>query len=237
MKTPYCVLWYHRLGRFVMISIFRLIMKLLARVKVTGVDNIPKDGAYMVVFNHVSIYDPPVVGAYLPRKPEVLGAVDIWSRPGQNILARIYGGIPIRRGEVDRSAMERCLQALRSGFPLLLAPEGGRSHEPGLRTAKPGIVYLVDQTHVPIVPIGVTGTTDDFFKRAIRGERPRVQIVIGNPFVLPDLNVEDLAPKEVRQMKADYIMMQIAALLPPDYRGVYANPSAARSFQIEQVIN
>ncbi|MDD5367659.1 MAG: lysophospholipid acyltransferase family protein [Anaerolineaceae bacterium] len=223
MNSTFSVPWKHRLARAVMSPLFRGVFHLISQVKITGLENVPTRGAYLIVFNHVSIYDPPFLIAFWPVHPEVLGAVDIWSRPGQDLLARLYGGIPIHRGEVDRAAMERMLIILRAERPLLLAPEGGRSHEPGMRQAKPGIVYLVERTQVPVVPVGIVGTTDDFFQKALHFDRPCLELRIGQPFTFPALDSSDCSPKAARQRKADYIMERISALLPPSYRGVYGH--------------
>jgi 1-acyl-sn-glycerol-3-phosphate acyltransferase len=203
----------------------RVIFHLLARVEVEGLENIPTSGPYVMAFNHVSIFDPPFVIAFWPVHPEILGAVDIWSRPGQDILARLYEAIPIRRGEVDRDAMGRTLAVLRAGLPLMVSPEGGRSHRPGLRRGKAGVVYLIERTQAPVIPVGVIGTTDDFFKRAMRGEKPLLHMQIGAPFLLPEIDDPSVAPKDIRQRKVDFIMCKMAALLPADYQGVYGHPA------------
>ncbi len=178
----------------------------------------------MVVFNHVSLYDPPVVVAFWPSKLEVLGAIEVWSRKGQGILARLWGGIPIQRSELHREAIDQTLSVLRSDYSLLLSPEGGRSHVPGLRKAKTGIVYIAETSHVPIIPVGLTGTTDDFLQKALQGQRPEIEMKIGQPFTIPQsLEDQELIPREIRQRKADYIMARIADLLPATYRGYYGN--------------
>ncbi|HEX9013001.1 MAG TPA: lysophospholipid acyltransferase family protein, partial [Anaerolineaceae bacterium] len=187
MTAPYTVSRRTRLVRSLLSGAARVIFHILARVEIEGRDNIPRSGPYLIAFNHVSIFDPPFMIAFWPVQPEILGAVDIWSRPGQDLLARLYEGIPIRRGEVDRDALERTLAALRAGLPLMLAPEGGRSHHPGLRQAKPGVVYILERTGVPVVPVGVVGTTDDFFARGIRGARPLLRMKIGKQFSLPQI--------------------------------------------------
>jgi 1-acyl-sn-glycerol-3-phosphate acyltransferase len=222
MSRSYRVPLRFRITRGIMRPLFRLIFHLLSEVRLNGLENIPANGPYLLVFNHVSIFDPPFLVAFWPQPPEVLGAIDVWSKPGQSLLARLYGGIPIQRGEIDRNAMQQMLAVLKAGLPLMVAPEGGRSHVPGMRPAKPGTVYLIDRTHVPIVPVGVIGTTDDFFKRAIQGRRPVLEMKIGEPFSLPMIEPRDLSPREVRQQRIDYIMMRIAALLPYEYRGRYA---------------
>jgi 1-acyl-sn-glycerol-3-phosphate acyltransferase len=214
--------WYKSLFRFFFRPVFRFIFKLLGPIEIVGKENIPKKGAYLVVFNHVSLYDAPLLVAIWPRALEALGAQDIWSRPGQNILVRGYGAIPVLRGEIDREAVTKILGALRSGRPLIMAPEGGRSHGEGMRQAKSGVVYFIEATGVPVVPVGVEGTQDDYYKQGSRGKRPRVVVTVGQPFHLPeDIESPAGAPRDLRQMKADYIMRRIARLLPEDYRGYY----------------
>ena len=213
---------YRRVVREITRFIFRLLFALMGRIKITGRENVPAQGPYMVVFNHVSIYDPPFLVALWPYQIEILGAIEVWSRKGQSFLARLWGAIPIRRAEVHREAIDITLAVLRSNLPLLLSPEGTRSHVPGLQQAKTGVVYIAETTRVPIIPVGLTGTTDDFFQKAVHGSRPVIEMAIGKPFTLPaDLDDPALPPREVRQRKADYIMHQVAELLPPVYRGYY----------------
>lgn len=214
--------WYKTIFRFIFRPIFRLIFNILSPIQITGKENIPTKGAYLVVFNHVSLYDAPLLAAFWPKALEVLGAQDIWSRPGQNILVRGYGAIPVLRGEIDQEAVKKILSALRNGHPLMMAPEGGRSHGGGMRQGKAGIVYFIEASGVPVVPVGIVGTKDDYYQQGSRGNRPQVEVKIGVPFHLPGF--KDTAadsPKELRQLKVDYIMHRIADLLPEDYRGYY----------------
>ncbi|HEX2981465.1 MAG TPA: lysophospholipid acyltransferase family protein [Anaerolineaceae bacterium] len=201
---------------------FRALFRVFARVRVTGMENVPAQGPYVLAFNHVSYFDPPVIVAFWPDFPEVVGADYLWKHALMSFFAKAYGGIPIRRGEVDRNALERIMLALRNRLPVMIAPEGTRSHEPGMKQGKPGIVYLIERTHAPVVPVGIVGTTDSFLKRALSGGRPNIEMRIGTAFQLPEVNDPTLAPKEIRQKKVDAIMEHIAALLPVEYRGVYA---------------
>jgi 1-acyl-sn-glycerol-3-phosphate acyltransferase len=177
----------------------------------------------MIAINHVSLFEPPLLLAFWPTAPEAVGAVDIWERPGQSLLARLYGGIQVHRGQYDRQLLDTMQAALLSGRPLLIAPEGGRSHQPGMRRALPGVAYVIEKANVPVVPVGVVGATDDFLSRALSGHRPQIEMRIGAPFRLPAVSGVGEARRESRQHNVDLIMMRIAELLPPEYRGVYAN--------------
>jgi 1-acyl-sn-glycerol-3-phosphate acyltransferase len=220
---PYHLPWWRRwiarpLVRLVLGSIFRV----LAPVRIMGKENIPYGQAYIVAFNHVSLFDPPFLGVFWPEHLEAMGAVDIWSRPGQNILVRLWGGIPVHRGEYDRELFDTVISALQSGHPLMIAPEGGRSHSPGLHQAKPGIAFITEKIDVPILPVGIVGTTDDFMHKASRGKRPTLEMYIGKPLHLPAMQGRGEERRQARQANADMVMQALARLLPDEYRGFYS---------------
>jgi 1-acyl-sn-glycerol-3-phosphate acyltransferase len=219
---PYRLAWCRRwLARPLIRLVLGTVFRLLARVIITGKKNVPRGKPYLVAINHVSIFEAPFVGVFWPEQMEALGASDVWDRPGQNILARMWGGIPVHRGEYDRAAMEGVLLALRSGYPLLMAPEGGRSHKPGMREAKPGVAYIAEQSGMPVIPVGIVGTTDDFFSKAVKGQRPTLEMHIGKPIQIPAAEGKGEVRHASRQRNADLVMRHIAGLVPEEYRGVY----------------
>jgi 1-acyl-sn-glycerol-3-phosphate acyltransferase len=203
--------------------ILRTVFRALAPVKVTGKGNVPLGKPYIVAINHVSLFDPPFVGVFWPEQVEAMGAVEVWDRPGQNILARMWGGIPVHRGEYDRAMFETVLAVLRTGYPLLIAPEGGRSHIPGLRIAKLGVAYIAEKSGLPVIPAAIVGTTDDFWQKATKGKRPELEMHIGKPVVLPPVEGKGEERRLSRQANADLVMRTIAGLLPENYRGVYSD--------------
>jgi len=220
----YRLAWWRRgLARPLIRVVLGTLFHVLAPVKIAGKKNVPLRKPYIAAINHVSLFEAPFVGAFWPEQLEVIGASDIWDRPGQNILARLWGGIQVHRDEYDRAAMESVLSALRSGYPLLIAPEGGRSHAPGLRLAKPGIAYIAEQTGLPVIPVGIVGTTDDFWQKASKGKRPGLEMRIGSPIRLPPVEGKGEARRQARQRNADLVMCHVAGLLPEEYRGVYAD--------------
>jgi len=206
--------------RPVFVGLFRL----LARIELRGFENIPFGKPYVVIFNHVSTFDPPFLLTFWPETLEALGASDIWKRAGfgQNLLVRLFGGIPVRRGEYDRQALERVVCVLKSGHPLLISPEGGRTRTPGMRRGRPGLAHIIEETGVPVVPVGIVGTTSDFFVRAVRGQRPELFLTVGAPIHLPPLEEKGEARRLSRQHNVDLAMRQVAELLPEEYRGVYS---------------
>lgn len=223
MTEKYSVPFKYRVFRFFIKPAFRLLFRVLARVTITGKENIPYGKPYIVAINHVSLFEPPFVTAFWPEMLEALGASDIWNKTGQNILAKYYGGIKVHRGEYDRKLIDVVMNVLNSGYPLLIAPEGGRTHTPGMRQAMPGIAFMLERAQVPVVPVGVSGSTDDFGKNAFSFKKPKIEMHIGKSFRLPSNEAKGADRREARQRNADLVMGHIAALLPEEYRGVYAD--------------
>ncbi len=222
-RNSYHLPFHVLLFRWIFRPIFRMIFYLISEVKIVGTDKIPKSGSYIIAINHISIIEPPFVIAFWPVAPEAVGAADIWERKGQSVLARFYGGIQVHRGEFDRRLIHTMLQVLDAGRPLLIAPEGGRSHNPGLRRAFPGVAYIVDRTDAPVLPVGIVGSTEDFLQQAFRFKRPTLEMNIGKIFTLPSVEGKGEQRRIALKKNADLIMYQLAELLPPSYHGVYAN--------------
>ena len=223
MNETYSVPFRYQLSRPLLKAAIRTVFHILGRVKIIGKENIPYGQAYVVAMNHISIFDPPLIASFWPEMLEIIGASDVFEKPGQGQILKIYGVIPVHRGEYDRALMQRVITVINAGFPLLIAPEGGRSHITAMRRAQPGVAYIVEKTGVPVVPGGLVGTTDDFWQRAKRGERPQLEVRIGKPFSLPVLTEKGAARREARQRNADLVMQHVAGLLPKEYRGVYAD--------------
>ena len=195
---------------------------MLGNVKIVGKENIPYRNPYVIAMNHVSIFDPPFVAAFWPEELEIIGAEDVFAKPGQGQLLKLYGVIPVHRGDYDRTLLTRIIRIIKSGFPLLIAPEGRRSRVTAMRRAKPGVAYIIDQTGVPVLPVALIGTTEDYWQRARRGKRPLLEMRIGKPIHLPEITAKGTDRHEARQRNADLVMSYLAGLLPEEYRGVYA---------------
>jgi 1-acyl-sn-glycerol-3-phosphate acyltransferase len=222
MSEPYQIPLRFKISRPILKAVFRLLFRILGRVRITGWENIPRGKPCVVAMNHVSIFDPPLAGAFWPGHLEIIGAIDVFDKPFQGQILRAYGVIPVHRGDYDRPLFTRMINILEAGYPILISPEGARSHVPGLKQAKQGVSYLVEKTGVPVVPVALVGTTEDFWQRAKRGERPRLEIRIGKPIQLPAVTGKGNEKHEARQNNADLVMCHIAGLLPVEYRGVYA---------------
>jgi 1-acyl-sn-glycerol-3-phosphate acyltransferase len=198
-----------------------LLFTILTRRRVAGLENIPAEGGCVLVFNHVSNIDPPLFFGLIKRpKLTALLASNYRERPFHRFWIEAAGGLWIRRGQSDRAALAAALTLLEQGWIVGLAPEGTRSPTGGLREAKRGAAFLAARAGVPVLPVGVTGT-GTLMRSLKRLRRPMVTVTFGKPFRLPAPNGRD--QKQQLQAATDEMMCRVAALLPPGYRGVYAD--------------
>jgi 1-acyl-sn-glycerol-3-phosphate acyltransferase len=216
-----------RLNRLWLRFGIRSVFQLFGRVKVVGLNNVPLGTPYVIAMNHISIFDPPFVVCFWPEQPEVIGAADVFRKKGEGPILSMYGVIPVHRGEYDRSLLEKIVSILKVGRPLIIAPEGGRSHVLAMQRAMPGLGYIIEHSQVPVIPVGILGTTGDFWQRAKRGKRPAIELRIGKPIQFSAILEKGAARREARQRNADLVMRYIAGLLPAEYHGVYAGQAIA----------
>jgi 1-acyl-sn-glycerol-3-phosphate acyltransferase len=200
-------------------------LPLLARLdSVKGVENVPTKGSAIIMINHISFIDPFVVANPLPRNITALAKVEVYDYPVVGIIPKLLGVIPVKRDEVDRKAVQSCLEVLRAGEMILLAPEGTRG--PTLRQGLEGVAYLASRSGAPVVPVAIDGT-DGFpaLRFTRRWKQPGGCIQFGRPFRFHS-DLKRAKAKTLRKM-TDEAMYVLASMLPENRRGFYKDLSKA----------
>jgi 1-acyl-sn-glycerol-3-phosphate acyltransferase len=203
---------------------------LLLRLTVAGLENVPLQGSVILMINHVNFLDPFVVVASMPRQVTAMSKIENFSIPFWGWVFKLYGAIPVRRGEADRKALKEALDVLKGDTMLLIAPEGTRSHDRALQKAHNGLAYIGQRSAAAIVPIAITGSPD-FAHNIKRLRRTPVHVKLGTPFYLRT-KARRLDRQAMETMTTE-AMYQLAALLPPDYRGAYADLEQATENYIQ----
>lgn len=126
------------------------------RIRVEGKEYVPQEGGFVVSLNHVSIFDPPLVGVIVERPMRYMAKRELFGIGPFGALLRSLGSIPIRRGEPDRAAIRACVAALKEGYGLSVFPEGTRN-ERQRGQARGGAAYLATKADVPILPGAIIG--------------------------------------------------------------------------------
>jgi len=199
-----------------------LVLALNLRIEVMGLENVPKKGAFILASNHVNLADPPILIVKTPRRIAWMAKKELFDVPIIGLCYRFYGCLPVKRGQADLTALRKAQEALDRGLPLGMFPEGTRTGKPGLKEAEPGTALIALRTGVPVLPVAISGSEPCTFPGGLfywlTRRQPKIRVVFGELFSLP-------APLPIRKPDVEAgttrIMREIAALLPPEYRGVY----------------
>ena len=208
------------LGRNLLLGIIGGLFKLLTHVEALGVDNIPEHGGCIIAVNHMSRIDAPLVLMQIKRK-DISGLVADKYKKNLffRMIVRSIDGIWINREEADFHALREAISYLKKGGMLGIAPEGTRSTVSNLLNAKMGVAYLADKAGVPVLPVAISGT-EDALKKVFSFKRPHIRVEYGELLYFAPVDRQNR--DETLRRNTDEIMCQIAAMLPPEYRGEYA---------------
>ena len=153
--------------------IVRTIIKVIFRIEIRGLENIPKKGPVIICSNHISLLDPPVIGALLNRRIYFMAKEELFKNPFLRLLLGTgLGAFPVKRGTADLSAIKTALTYLKKGKAIGIFPEGTRSKTGQLQKAEPGVAMLAIKGNAPVVPIAIKGRYGLFSKIIINIGKP-----------------------------------------------------------------
>jgi 1-acyl-sn-glycerol-3-phosphate acyltransferase len=199
------------LFRKFLVAILRQLFHLVMKMDVDGLEHLPPDGPVVIACNHVTNFDVFPLQFSLPRPIFYMAKAELFKFPLMDVALRDLGAFPVYRGEKDQWAMRHARKVLENAQILGMFPEGTRNKGRGLGVAKTGTARLAIETESPIVPMVVIGT-DEFFKNLPRRALVTVKLL---PPLMPD-------PGETPLALTDRLMFSMAAALPEELRGVYA---------------
>jgi len=187
------------------------------RFRVEGRENVPKTGPLIVVSNHLSRADPPIISAGIPRRIVFMAKEELFRSPFMALLVKGFGAFPVRKRQADRDALRRAHEVLEKGLALGVFPEGTRSDSGVLQPGMLGAAFIALKTGAPVLPVGIYGTEE--FKGAPFLWHPAITMHIGEPF--PVSPAQGRVTRQALQDLTAFMMGRIAQLLPPRYQGAY----------------
>ena len=198
------------------------------RLEVTGREAVPPYGPLIVVSNHLSYTDSPLLVASIPRPLYFICKQGLFSGTIGSSLAKQAHVFPLNLTGFRIDTLRSMLRMVAQDRAVVVFPEGHRSSDHTMQEGMLGVVYLALKSQAPILPVGVSGTEKI---SAWRMPVPlcRFRANIGPPFTLPVL--EGKPSREVMTSLLNMIMTRVANLLPVEYRGVYqtATPVQAQA--------
>lgn len=202
------------------------ILRLFFGLRSRGEEHVPAEGPVLLVANHASFLDPPLVGSATRRRLSFMAKAELFEVPGLGGLIRRLGARPVRREGADAGALRTGLRVLRDGGALLVFPEGTRGEEGVLGPARPGAGMLAVLGRAPVVPVYISGS-GRAWPRGRRMPRPgggRLTVTFGPPISLPESGEGNR--KDDYEAISRHMMAAIASLRdsagPTDLRAKFA---------------
>jgi 1-acyl-sn-glycerol-3-phosphate acyltransferase len=161
-------------------------------LKVYGKENVPQSGGVLLVANHQSFLDPPLIGVQLQRKASYLAKSGLFENPLFGWIIRNCNAFPVRQGEGDVGAVKETIRRLREGHMLTVFPEGGRSEDGELQPILNGAALVVRKAGVPIVPVVIEGSFKAWSKHRRIWQRHPVRVLFGKPAVVHQLKAKEI---------------------------------------------
>jgi 1-acyl-sn-glycerol-3-phosphate acyltransferase len=172
------------------------ISRTLWRVRVVGLEHVPKSGGFILAPSHRSMMDIPFAAIVTNRRIRFMGKSSLFGVPVLGTLFKWLGGIPVERDGTDRKAVRESVAMLTAGEVLCVYPEGTRQHGPKIQPLQPGAAYFALRSGAPIIPIGIAGAEEILRTKSDPIPRfGRVTIVIGPPLV-PEARTSGVVPRE-----------------------------------------
>jgi 1-acyl-sn-glycerol-3-phosphate acyltransferase len=200
-------------------TLLRPVFFAMAHMECVGLENIPATGPGIVASNHFSLYDVTYLGAILPRHAHFMGKRELYQHRLFGWAIRQLGSFPVYRGEGDTWAMKQAGRVLAAGQLLFMFPEGTRGgRNAQLKRGKIGVARLALEHQVPVIPVAIWGTHDV----KIGWKRNRIFVHVGEPIDMAAWAGPPPYKHKVTRELTTVMMQRIAAMLPPEHRGVYA---------------
>ncbi len=210
--------------RIIIVSL-KTVTSLICRIDGAELEQVPMHGPLIIYTNHVNILEIPIIFTRLqPRNVHGVVLAERWNNPLLRWMLDVTETIPLHRGEADFAAIRQSLKVLDEGRIIVIAPEGTRSHDGKLQPAHPGVVLLALHSRAPLLPVAYFGA-EKYKENLTRLKRTDFHLRVGKPFHLEEHG--DKVTRVVREKMVDEMMYQLAAVLPPEYRGYYTDTSTA----------
>ena len=138
----------------------RIFAHLIFGLKIYGDDKIRRrEGAFILVCNHISGFDPPVLGVSFPREVACMAKMELFKSRFGDFFLRKLNTFPVNREGTDRKSIRHAISLLRNDMVVLIFPEGTRSNDGALLPLKPGVILIASRANVPVLPAYIHGTT------------------------------------------------------------------------------
>ncbi len=186
------------------LAVVRGIYRILFKIEINGLENIPKDKNFLMVPNHLSYFDPPLLAAFLPIEMAYMAKASLFKAPIVGSVIKAFGAFPVKKAGNDMAAVKLAIRILKDGKSLTVFPEGQRIKTPGtLGEGKSGAAMIAAKAGVGFLPVGI----DTRYK--FRG---KVKLNVGEYIDISEYYDTRLTTEMLQQITDEMLMPKIAEL-------------------------
>ena len=169
-----------------------LLFSIFYRLRRKGAEQVPKDGGVILVANHISFFDPPLLQLLCGRLVTYTPRSTLDDNFFYRWITKVCAVVPLRRGQADLAAIKQVTGLLKQGSMIAMFPEQTRSKDGTMAPLKAGFHMLARRAKVPVVPIFIEGAYD-IWPRQRKYPRlfGRLRITAGPPLEVADMSRED----------------------------------------------
>lgn len=172
----------------------RIFYRILFKIEIEGLENIPENEGVIIAPNHISNFDPPLVVGFLPQNLKIMGKAELFKNKLFAWVLTKVGAFPVNRGEADITAIKTAMRFLKANYPLLVFPHGTRIKSGKDEPIKEGVILIALKAKKNIVPAYISGTF---------GFRNKITLSIGKVFDLSEYYTAKLTPEEVKALAGE----------------------------------
>ncbi|MGL5033099.1 MAG: lysophospholipid acyltransferase family protein [Microcystaceae cyanobacterium] len=166
-------------------SVVRPLLQGYLRGRIYGVKQIPKHGPAIIVSNHASYFDPPLLSSAMSRPVAFMAKEELFQIPLLGQAISLYGAYPVKRGAGDRGAIRAAINALSKGWLVGIFLEGTRTKDGRIYEPKLGAALIASKAQVPLIPVSLWGTEKILRKGSSLPRSVPVTIRVGTPIQPP----------------------------------------------------
>lgn len=196
--------WFYKLNT----GLIRLLAHIVFGIKVTGLENVPLEGPILLVGNHMSNLDPPLIGSFVPREAHFAAKIQLFDGLLGHWM-RYHNAIPVRRSGSDKDAIKSMVAKLKEGNAVMIFPEGTRTLSPEGQQAKAGVGMIAAMAKTGLLPIRIDGSHDP---KTCMKKRGTMRITFGKPISMVSVLENAPSRKEAYRQVADTVMEKIRSM-------------------------
>jgi long-chain acyl-CoA synthetase len=187
------------IGRYAIKLLLTIMFKLYGRISVSGLENLPAKGPYIIAPNHLSLVDAPSIMAVIPwrigSQAFFLGATEFFGSPVMSKIAKVIQVIPVDMDTRLYGALQLSAYVLRQGKILCIFPEGTRSRDGSIKEFKKGVGIIARELQVPLIPVAINGTYEMMASGKLFPRPAKVTVSIGKPLYPGDKDYDEIVKR------------------------------------------